>query len=79
MIRLLTAIGLALMTTTGLRAGVQVPKSYSDGEVSIDAGELNTNLQGNRRRRSGQPRDCVQQTRIIKSDYTNDAWVCENF
>ena len=42
MIRLLTAIGLALMTAQAF-AQVQVPKSYSNGEV-IDADELNTNL-----------------------------------
>ena len=71
MIRLLTAIGLALMTAQAF-AQVQVPKSYSDGEV-IDADELNTNLKAIAD--AVPPRDCTTD-QIIKWDDTNDVWVC---
>ena len=71
MIRLLMAIGLALMTAQAF-AQVQVPKSYSDGEV-IDADELNTNLQAIAD--AVPPRDCTAD-QIIKWDDTNDVWVC---
>ena len=73
MIRLLTAIGLALMTAQAF-AQVQVPKSYSNGEV-IDADELNTNLKAIAD--AVPPRDCTTD-QIIKWDDTNDAWVCAN-
>ncbi|MCH1579841.1 MAG: hypothetical protein L7S55_03980 [Luminiphilus sp.] len=69
MMRLLAAIGLALMTPQAF-AQVQVPKSYSDGEV-IDAGELNTNLKAIAD--AVPPRDCTTD-QIIKWD--GSAWVC---
>ena len=69
MIRLLTAIGLALMTTQAL-AQVQVPKSYSDGEV-IYAEELNNNLKAIAD--AVPPRDCTTD-QIIKWDGSD--WVC---
>ena len=71
MIRLLAAIGLALMTTQAF-AQIPVPKSYSDGEV-IDADELNTNLKAIAD--AVPPRDCTTD-QIIKWDDTNDVWVC---
>ena len=71
MIRLLMAIGLALMTAQAF-AQVQVPKSYSDGEV-IDADELNTNLKAIAD--AVPPRNCTTD-QIIKWDDTNDVWVC---
>jgi hypothetical protein len=69
MIRLLTPIGLALMTAQAF-AQVQVPKSYSDGEV-IYADELNTNLKAIAD--AVPPRDCTTD-QIIKWD--GSAWVC---
>ena len=69
MIRLLMAIGLALMTAQAF-AQVQVPKSYSDGEV-IDAEELNNNLKAIAD--AVPPRDCTTD-QIIKWD--GSAWVC---
>ena len=69
MIRLLMAIGLALMTTQAF-AQVQVPKSYSDGEV-IYADELNTNL--NAIADAVPPRNCTTD-QIIK--WGGSAWVC---
>ena len=71
MIRLLMAIGVALMTTQAF-AQVQVPKSYSDGEV-IYAEELNNNLKAIAD--AVPPRDCTTD-QIIKWDDTNDVWVC---
>ena len=73
MIRLLAAIGLALMTAQAF-AQVQVPKSYSDGEV-IDADELNTNLKAIAD--AVPPRDC-NTDQIIKWDASSEAWVCAN-
>ena len=69
MVRLLTGIGLALMTAQAF-AQVQVPKSYSDGEV-IYADELNTNLKAIAD--AVPPRDCATD-QIIKWD--GSAWVC---
>ena len=69
MIRLLMAIGLALMTAQAF-AQVQVPKSYSDGEV-IYADELNTNLKAIAD--AVPPRNCTTD-QIIKWD--GSAWVC---
>ena len=69
MIRLLMAIGLALMTTQAL-AQVQVPKSYSDGEV-IYADELNTNLKAIAD--AVPPRNCTTD-QIIK--WGGSTWVC---
>ena len=69
MIRLLTGIGLALMTAQAF-AQVQVPKSYSDGEV-IYADELNTNLKAIAD--AVPPRDCTTE-QIIK--WNGSAWVC---
>ena len=69
MVRLLTGIGLALMTAQAF-AQVQVPKSYSDGEV-IYADELNTNLKAIAD--AVPPRDCTTD-QIIKWD--GSAWVC---
>ena len=69
MVRLLTPIGLALMTAQAF-AQVQVPKSYSDGEV-IYADELNTNLKAIAD--AVPPRDCTTD-QIIKWD--GSAWVC---
>ena len=69
MVRLLTPIGLALMTAQAF-AQVQVPKSYSDGEV-IYADELNTNLKAIAD--AVPPRDCATD-QIIKWD--GSAWVC---
>jgi surface protein len=69
MIRLLTPIGLALMTAQAF-AQVQVPKSYSDGEV-IYADELNTNLKAIAD--AVPPRDCTTD-QIIK--WNGSAWVC---
>lgn len=71
MIRLLMAIGLALMTAQAF-AQVQVPKSYSDGEI-IDADELNTNLKAIAD--AVPPRNCTTD-QIIKWDDTNDEWKC---
>ena len=71
MIRLLMPIGLALMTAQAF-AQVQVPKSYSDGEV-IDADDLNTNLKAIAD--AVPPRNCTTD-QIIRWDDTNDAWVC---
>ena len=73
MIRLLMAIGLALMTTQAL-AQVQVPKSYSDGEV-IYADELNTNLKAIAD--AVPPRNCTTD-QIIKWDASSEAWACAN-
>ena len=73
MIRLLTAIGLALMTAQAF-AQVQVPKSYSNGEV-IDADELNTNLKAIAD--AVPPRDCTTD-QIIEWDASNEAWACAN-
>ena len=69
MIRLLMAICLALMTAQAF-AQVQVPKSYSDGEV-IYADELNTNLKAIAD--AVPPRNCTTD-QIIKWD--GSAWVC---
>ena len=69
MIRLLMAIGFALVATQA-SAQVQVPKSYSDGEV-IDADELNTNLEAIAG--AVPPRTCTTD-QIIKWD--GSAWVC---
>ena len=69
MIRLLMVIGFALVTTQA-SAQVQVPKSYSDGEV-IDADELNTNLEAIAG--AVPPRTCTTD-QIIKWD--GSAWVC---
>ena len=69
MVQLLTAIGFALMTAQAF-AQVQVPKSYSDGEV-IDADELNTNLKAIAD--AVPPRNCTTD-QIIKWD--GSAWVC---
>jgi len=71
MVRLLTGIGLALMTAQAF-AQVQVPKSYSDGEV-IYADELNTNLKAIAD--AVPPRDCATD-QIIKWD--GSAWVCSS-
>lgn len=73
MIRLLMAIGLALMTAQAF-AQVQVPKSYSDGEV-IYADELNTNL--NAIADAVPPRNCTTD-QIIKWDASSEAWACAN-
>ena len=73
MIRLLMAIGLALMTAQAF-AQVQVPKSYSDGEV-IDADDLNTNLKAIAD--AVPPRNCTTD-QIIKWDASSEAWVCAN-
>ena len=69
MIRLLMAIGFALVTTQA-SAQVAVPKSYVDGEV-IHADELNTNLEAIAG--AVPPRDCTTD-QIIKWD--GSAWVC---
>lgn len=69
MIRLLMAIGFALVTTQA-SAQVQVPKSYVDGEV-IHADELNTNLEAIAG--AVPPRTCTTD-QIIKWD--GSAWVC---
>ena len=69
MIRLLIAIGFALVTTQA-SAQVAVPKSYVDGEV-IDADELNTNLEAIAG--AVPPRTCTTD-QIIKWD--GSAWVC---
>ena len=69
MIRLLTGIGLALMIAQAF-AQVQVPKSYSDGEV-IYADELNTNLKAIAD--AVPPRDCATD-QIIK--WNGTAWAC---
>ena len=69
MIRLLMAIGFALVTTQA-SAQVAVPKSYVDGEV-IHADELNTNLKAIAD--VVPPRDCTTD-QIIKWD--GSAWVC---
>ena len=71
MIRLLIAIGFALVTTQA-SAQVAVPKSYVDGEV-IHADELNTNLEAIAG--AVPPRTCTTD-QIIKWDGTNDVWVC---
>ena len=73
MIRLLMAIGLALMTAQAF-AQVQVPKSYSDGEV-IDADDLNTNLKAIAD--AVPPRNCTTD-QIIKWDASSEAWACAN-
>ena len=73
MIRLLMAIGLALMTAQAF-AQVQVPKSYSDGEV-IDADDLNTNLKAIAD--AVPPRNCTAD-QIIKWDASSEAWACAN-
>ena len=73
MIRLLMAIGLALMTAQAF-AQVQVPKSYSNGEV-IDADELNTNLKAIAD--AVPPRNCTTD-QIIKWDASSEAWACAN-
>ena len=73
MIRLLMAIGLALMTAQAF-AQVQVPKSYSDGEV-IYADELNTNLKAIAD--AVPPRNCTTD-QIIKWDASSEAWACAN-
>ena len=69
MIRLLIAIGFALVTTQA-SAQVAVPKSYVDGEV-IHANELNTNLEAIAG--AVPPRTCSTD-QIIKWD--GSAWVC---
>ena len=69
MIRLLAAIGLALMTTQAF-AQIPVPKSYSDGEV-IYADELNTNLKAIAD--AVPPRNCSTD-QIIR--WNGSAWVC---
>ena len=71
MIRLLMAIGFALVTTQA-SAQVAVPKSYVDGEV-IHADELNTNLKAIAD--VVPPRDCTTD-QIIKWD--GSAWVCSS-